>query len=377
MAGLFCFVSDSPSSARPRLSSARPRLSARKKLLFLALLLGLGASLAEGLARIHVHLRLGNALMDHRFGGRIYEPCSQAYNRLRPGSRAAGVQVNEQGLVGDLLDPDASELQVVALGGSTSFFQDYLGRLAERWRARAGLPRARFASAGTPGYTVSQSLANLRRRVAPLRPDVLVVYHAINDLIPLTVTDAPDDERAFRAALTSLGGRRVNHREGWLDGSAAYTLFYNRLLGLARARRARAYSAAELEGSGRFARDLEALLGEAESLGAAVVLVTFAHAEPVAGDLTPWGPAEVAALGIERHNAITRRLGAERGVRVVDVAPALSGQSELFRDLCHFTPAGRDRLVELLLPALVETLQQIESRGESSGSQGLRKERGG
>ncbi|HBP23701.1 MAG TPA: hypothetical protein DEA08_38725 [Planctomycetes bacterium] len=372
-------MSESSDSARGRGS-----LSLRKKLLFLGALLGLSALLAEGAARVHVHLRMGNALMDHHFGGRIYEPCPRAYNRLRPGSVGGGIEVNEQGLVGQLLDPAASEVQVVALGGSTSFFQDYLGALAERWRAKGGQPAARFASAGTPGYTVSQSLANLRRRVAPLRPDVLVVYHAINDLIPLTVSDAPDDDQAFLAAQTSLGGRSVNRRQGWLDASAAYTLLYNRLLGVARARRTRAYASEDLARSGRFERDLGALLDEAERLGAVVVLATFAHAEPSAGEVTPWGPAEAAVVGIERHNEITRRVGAARGVLVADVGPKLSNQAELFRDLCHFTPTGRDRLVELLWPSVEQAVRRVDARsrsrkfrGESSGSQGLREEGGG
>lgn len=356
-------MSDSPDSTSAPGSSAQ-RLSPRKKLLFLGALLCLGALVAEGLARVHVHLRLGNALLDHRFGGKIYEPCPQAYNRLRPGSEGAGIAVNEQGLVGDLLDPGAREVQVVALGGSTSFFQDYLGALAERWRAGGERPTARFASAGTPGYTVSQSLANLRRRVAPLRPDVLVVYHAINDLIPLTVTARPDDDAAYRAALTSLSGRVVNHRQSWLDGSAAYTLLYNRLLGVARAGRTHPYSTEDLERSERFERDLRELLTEAKRLKAVVVLATFAHAEPGAGEVTPWGPAEVAVGGIERHNAITRRLGTELGVPVADVGPQLSGRAEFFRDLCHFTPAGRDRLVELLLPPVEAAVRQVNSRGE-------------
>lgn len=364
-------------SHSPAAWGARRPLSLGKKLLFSGVLLCLSALGLEGLARVHVHLRLGNVLMDHRFGGRIYEPCAEAYNRLRPGSSGGGISVNEQGLVGDRLEPEAREVQVVALGGSTSFFQDYLGALAKRWRAQGARPAARFASAGTPGYTVSQSLANLRRRVSPLRPDVLIVYHAINDLIPLTVCDAPDDDAAFRAALTSLSGREVNRRQGWLDGSAAYTLLYNRLLGAARARRTRAYTEAELARSGRFERDLNALLDEAEGLGALVVLATFAHAEPEAGAVTPWGPAEVAVVGIERHNAITRRVGAARGALVADVARELSARPEWFRDLCHFTPSGRDRLVELLLPRLEEALRRVESRGESSGSQGLRRGGGG
>ncbi|MGE0708871.1 MAG: SGNH/GDSL hydrolase family protein [Planctomycetota bacterium] len=349
---------DAPLPAPPRARSWRRRL-----LFALVPLLGL-LLLLELAAHVHVYLRLGHELRDHRFGGAIYEGAGdEAYNRLRPGAHGGGVEIDAQGLVGELLAPDAPEVQVVALGGSTSFFQDYLGAVRARYRALpGGRPAARFASAGTPGYTVSQSLANLRRRVAPLRPDVLVIYHGINDLIPLTIAGIdPDDDRAYRAALTSLSGRVVDHRDGLWDRSAAYTLLYNRLLGAARARRARRYTAADLASSRRFERDLAALLAEARRLGAQVVLVTLAHAPPRAGVDTPWGEEQAAAAGVDRHAEVVRAAARACGLALVDAAAAMNGRAELFSDLCHFTPAGRDRLAELVTPAVAVAIARVRA----------------
>jgi hypothetical protein len=337
---------------------ARARISGRKKLLFVLVPLVLAGVLGEGLARVYVHLYLGHALRDHHFGGSIYEACPDAYNRLRPGSKAGEVEVNTQGLVGQLLDPSSAEVRVVALGGSTTFFRDYLSAVREDYRG----PAASFAAAGTPGYTLSQSLANLRRRIAPLRPQVLVVYHGVNDLIPLTLAGIdPDDDEAYRSALTSLGGTSVNRRDGWVDRSAVGTLVYNRLLGAVRARRQRSYTSEDAKASLRFARDLRAIVEEGERLGAVVVLVTLAHAPPRKGQDSPWGEEAVAAAGIERHAGIVRALAVERGLICVDAAAELDGKAECFVDLCHFSDLGRDRLADLVRPALrgaVESLRR-------------------
>lgn len=345
-----------PTVPAPTVPAPRPRLSRRKKLLFACALLLATLVGIELLARAHVHLRLGNELRDHYFGGSIYEACPEAYNRLRPGARHGELEVNSQGLVGDLLDPTSSEVRVVALGGSTTFFRDYLGAVRRGYQG----PPTHFAAGGTPGYTLAQSLANLRRRIAPLRPEVIVVYHGINDLLPLTIEGIdPDDDFAYSAAMTSLSGTVIDRRDGWLDHSAGVTLAYNHLLALARSRRRGDYSLEDLERSERFSRDLRALVEEAQRLGAKVVLVTLAHAPPVAGRISTWGEESLAVAGIERNASFVRALAREKSLLCVDAAAALNGKAECFIDLCHFSDLGRDRLAELVRPAVRQAIESV------------------
>jgi lysophospholipase L1-like esterase len=48
----------------------------------------------------------------------------------------------------------------------------------------AAFPQAKFdyVNGGVPGYTVASSMKNLLLRVAPLQPDVIVIYEGLNDL---------------------------------------------------------------------------------------------------------------------------------------------------------------------------------------------------
>ena len=63
-----------------------------------------------------------------------------------------------------------------------------------------------FVNGGVPGYTVASSRQNLRHKVAPLEPDVIVVYHATNDL---------SAEVNALAAAAGLG--RAHQQPGWLE----------------------------------------------------------------------------------------------------------------------------------------------------------------
>jgi hypothetical protein len=47
-----------------------------------------------------------------------------------------------------------------------------------------------------------------------------------------------------------------------------------------------------------------------------------------------------------------RRLGAEQGVRVIDVARAMNGRRDRFIDLVHFTPEGNNEVADLVVSAM-------------------------
>jgi lysophospholipase L1-like esterase len=322
-------------------------------------LLALAAAVLEGGARGYLALR-GHELRDHWSGGAAFEIHPPTWVRLRPGGAGPdGKAINEQGLLGDRFDGAPGERRVIALGGSTSFFSDYAGALAARLRTEdpALAASLRVASAGTPGYTTLQTLVNFQTRVLPLRPQVVLVYHGINDLLPLTVRGGdPEDFPGWIALTTSVSGRRFNLRDGLLDRSAFYTLLYNRALALARRARRRDYSERAAFAPG-FERHLESLVGLCRAHRVGVVLVTFALRTPEPGRGSTWGPETAVAAGVGRHNAAVRALAERHGLPLVDAAAALDGRPGLFRDLCHFTERGRDRLAELILPALREALR--------------------
>ena len=55
---------------------------------------------------------------------------------------------------------------------------------------------------------------------------------------------------------------------------------------------------------------------------------------------------------LERYNEVTRQVGGERGVLVVDLARELPKDSTYFYDFFHFTNPGADRVAAIVYAAL-------------------------
>ena len=64
-----------------------------------------------------------------------------------------------------------------------------------------------YVNAGVAGYTTEDSIINLEKRIVPLQPDVVMIYHATNDL-----------SRETRNLAMAAGIKRTNlaTRESWL-----------------------------------------------------------------------------------------------------------------------------------------------------------------
>ena len=309
----------------------------------------------EGLGRIYIHLVSGNELRDHYSGGKIFEIYPPAYVKLRENSVWNEYQINQDGLLGDSFsDAPAGTTKILAIGGSTSFYGNYMQSLKKAYQslpeARSGV---RFSSAGTPGYVSYQSLINFQTRMLDLKPDIIVIYHAINDLLPLTLRGVdPNDFDDFTAKNTSVLGSSANYRDGILDQSAFYTLLYNRILGVKRAYLAKSYDEQDLLELTSFAVNIESLVAMAKAKKIKVVLTTFAHNQVTEGSKSTWGMQPLVAKGIDSHNKTMQALAVKHNTAMVDVAASLTGQPEYFGDFCHFSDTGITKLTQLMAPTV-------------------------
>ncbi len=323
--------------------------------------------LLEGTARTYIHFVRGHELRDHYAGGRAFEIYVPTYVRLRPNTllQEVGYYINRDGFLNDTLsDADTRETKVVALGGSTSFFANYFDDVRRMYTSdpeNTGIG-ARFASAGTPGYTTYQSLLNLITRILPLKPDVLVFYHGVNDLLPLTVHGVNSNSFVdYFSKMTSLTGRGMNFRDGALDQSAFYTLAYNQLLRIRRSHLSKDYTREDLDSLTAFEANLTSIIGIASSRNIDIVLVTFAHRSDRQGLRTTWGPEHLVAEALAKHNDIIQKLAGRHRLVVVDAAGVMTGEQRYFTDTVHFTSAGAEKLASLVYPAIKQT---IHARGQ-------------
>ncbi len=339
----------------------------KKKLIFYILMIFIPFFALESLARIYIHIIKKHELRDHYAGGKAYEFYPPTHVKLRPDTLVTEIpgepcKINSEGLLNDTLgDAGNNEIKVLALGGSTSFFRNYMLKLKNTYESDSSNHiKVRFASAGTPGYTTYQTLIYFQTKLLMLKPDIIIVYHGINDLLPLTFKGvAPNDFFDYIKKISSISGNFINYRDTIVDRSAFYTLAYNKILGIKRRFVSHNYSEDELGLLNSFQLNIESLIGIAKVRNIEVILVTFAHNKVHQGHLSEsWGMEEMAAKGVHRHNQILKKLADQHNVELVDVSEFMSDKEEYFTDFCHFSPIGRDQFANFIYPVLKRVIHK-------------------
>ncbi len=111
------------------------------------------------------------------------------------------------------LPKPAGQFRIVCLGGSTTYtsdLEDYrlsYPSVLERELRERGHTNVRVINAGAAGWTSWESLINFELRVLDLEPDLIIVYHGINDIHARLVWPPP----AYRG---DNSGRRVPNQSG-------------------------------------------------------------------------------------------------------------------------------------------------------------------
>lgn len=292
-------------------------------------------------------------------------------------------RTNPQGFVGPDLDTAGAAPRVFLLGGSTmeAVVLGTDGNPAPKLQAhlrRSGV-EAVVENAAHSGDASFDHIAMLAHRVVHLSPRVVVVWVGVNDLIAglrgedyahaapdhVEVLDAPNlarlaatETQLGRLAWTAMGAGR------WRRDEPRVRTRYG-AIAAACAGRAVHPEAPRVDLDG-YARNLRTLAAVAEAHGIDVVWVTQPHSWAESSGLEGWhwltchrgrryaAPAMAAALA--RYDAVTRRVAAETGGRLVDLARTLPGDATHLYDDVHLNDGGVDGLVEALGPAVQAVL---------------------
>lgn len=324
------------------------------------------AAAAEGFTRLRNWARTGNASgqtslyrVDPESGLRV----------LVPNQRFAGIEINSLGFRGPEIElpKPPGRIRIAFLGASTTYCAEVSGNAAT-WpqgvvdRLNAAFPQARFdyVNAAAPGYTVLTSLRNFERRVKPLEPDIVVVYHATNDL---------SAELRRRAVAQGLA-EAEQPRRGWLESHVLLWDLAVKNWRLIAARQAAAENRGRLDLAGaplgeRFGRELSNLLHSTGHAARRSAVVSFATR--LRRDQTPaeQRAAAVSALvympymsldglieGYAAYNGVIRAVAARHGALLVGGEDDIPGDAIHFADSVHFTDAGSARMAERVAAAL-------------------------
>ena len=276
------------------------------------------------------------------------------------------------------LPKPAGRRRVAFLGGSTTFCAEASDN-ARTWPERVGRGLAEafpgvdldFVNAGVGGYSIAQSLVNLEVRVAPTDPDVIVIYHATNDMSSGTRT------LAEAAGLIAAGEQDPS----WLAGhSLAWNLVEKNWRAWRRGGGGGTQGATldddPTPHAEAFRARLTGLVRAAQRQAPVVVLVTFAHKarrdqDPAAQRAAcasslyymPYMSIEGLLAGFEAYNAVIRQVAADTGALLVEGEGRIPGDDEHFADSVHLTDAGCALQAERVLDVLTRSPQVARALG--------------
>jgi len=206
-----------------------------------------------------------------------------------------------------------------------------------------------YVNGGVPGYVAKSSLRNLQYRVAPLQPDIIVIYHATNDMSV--------ELRELAAAKGVIRKPQVEP-PSWLSN---YSLLWNLAeknfrIWVAQHKAEANVERLEVDASvlgEPFRRDLTELVRTSQQHARVVAIATFStqlragqapeqqlRASASALYYMPFMSPSGLLASYARYNRIIREVAAATGAVLVDDENDVPGDAKHFADSVHFTDAG-------------------------------------
>jgi len=245
-----------------------------------------------------------------------------------------------------------NEIRIICFGGSTTVNQragvSYSALLDEMFSESTTGPTVRVLNAGADGFSTAQTLVNLSLRNLELSPDIVFVYHNINDLSVKDFGDWVTSDYANKYKSDFYLGFR--HRTGFL----AALVKMSRLARFAVSSiDALAFPQNQYGEAGRtsrtndhaqvltyFRNNLRSIAAIAREHGIRLVLASqAAHSELRRVE------------GFAAFNRAIEEIAREEGVEFVDVANIMTDNALFLEDQIHYTRPGVERLAEILYPS--------------------------
>ncbi|HJP05177.1 MAG: GDSL-type esterase/lipase family protein [Gammaproteobacteria bacterium] len=343
-------------------------------LVFVLTVAEIGIRLAEKAGLYPTMFRLlGNASppLDEKTGpGMYYQHPYTAY-AIKPGyTRGDQERINSLGFRGEdfALEKPDDVYRIAAIGGSTTFAvylawdKSYPYLLQKELRRRFGTDKIEVMNAGLTGSTTAESLHRLQSQIIPIDPDMVIIYHAFNDLLPRMFDNYSDDYYHFRRSdpnnppgLTRFYLYRLFLR---IFSPAAFHENNNLMNQVWKTKNFPSTDTARsrnfLESSNHaFKSNIQMMAVLLKGLDIDVVLASFA----IKNDIYHWTehlPAYLWEVGIVENNKAIREVADELDLPLVPFADTPFVQAsitrfkvKLFADSIHMAPEGNQLKAEI------------------------------
>ena len=304
----------------------------------------------------------------------LFRPHPEIGYDLKPNFRSASgafrISTNARGLRGPDLDSEkpAGRIRIAILGESSAFGYlvsdgQEIDRLLES-KLRAAGQNVEVLNGGVPGYNLFHTSVRYREVVAPLKPNLVILYLGWNDLTSYVISETPNDE-SFRVRPIAPAWKRL------LGKSTLYGFIFHRLLA-APVRFAPATVTGTVvtpAGEQQFRENLGKLIREIRKDGPDVMVVAQCSAgNPKAeGDLRKaLGDSEaiiqrMIELGSWLHDT-EKEIAEKEGVRFEDAYMKMKPSHENLLDYIHLSAQGEEALADLLKSNLTLWIERKLSR---------------
>lgn len=350
------------------------RIPARRKVVYLAVVVLVTLGICEGGLRLRAWFKYGSAAVGVRDPMLVRDEAANLWVP-RPGYEVKGanihIRINSLGFRGDEFTraKPPGTFRIVCLGASTTFSAEVSSnqatwphRLQEKLREAYPGRKIEVINAAVGGYVADDNLRNLTHRILPLDPDLVIYYEANNEIVRDT------RELAIRERLIAADGSR---QPAWTLAlsrvSLMFDLAYKNLAILARSRAdgGRRFDRVPADLPDRFVGVLDRMRQELAARNVPLVLSTFivkyrrdqdratqiANAD-VAFFYMPWMSIDGLLDAMDRYNAAIVDYGRRSGVPVVDDRASIPPDAEHFTDCMHLADKGNEAMAERFSRAL-------------------------
>jgi len=257
--------------------------------------------------------------------------------------------------------------RIVALGGSTTYgiyqpdYSSYPVFLEAELREKLKTNNVEVVNAGLVSATTAESLSRLFIDILPLNPDMIIIYHGYNDLVPRIFNDFSDDYYHFRRIprnKQTLLPKSHLYRLGLrVFAPQRFTDNYNLLNyiwkyeNLPEDKRKRIENF-DKTSSATFERNLDYLITMALTKKISVLLPTFAFDK----DASHWNrimPPELWERGIKENNQVIRKLAALYHLPAIDFYNYALTDKRMFEDSIHMNSGGNKRKAEFFSKSII------------------------
>lgn len=334
----------------------------------------------------------------HPFTGFILTPNMKFIGSHPYQKEEAVIYVNQKGFLINhkknfVLEKAPNEIRVATIGASTtanvalSFDDNWPGQLGILLRKSFPKKKITIINASVPGYNTAQSIGNLALRVMPYKPDIVIIYHAYNDL------KAVNPNKQFLPDYSHLHGIPYGHRKkkSLLIRSLNHSMFYVRMRNMYR-KNSKAIVALKGKRTARFKvipdiakntfeQHIRSMVGIARAGGAKVILSSFSTLHDLrininnkkeVSRLTILQKRELSGLqyftpgltvpaildGLNRYNGILRKISINKRTGWVDNARLVPHKDKYFVDRVHFSKQGARLMAKNFLPEVSKMIRK-------------------